>query len=138
MKDVIISIKGDQYQDENGSAVEFVTDGQYLWSGDKAMFNYMESQLTGMDGTITTVEVGKGTASINRTGAVTMNMLFEEGRKHYFMYETQFGAMSMGLETNNIRSTLGEHGGDLEIHYVLNLENTQLSRNTFKINVKEA
>lgn len=138
MKDVIISIKGDQYLDENGSAVEFVTDGQYLCTGDKIVFNYFESQLTGMEGTVTTVEVGKGMASINRTGAVNMNMMFEEGKKHYFMYETQFGAMSMGLETNNIHSTLGEHGGDLEIHYVLNLENSQLSRNTFKINVKEA
>ena len=137
MKDVLITIKGDQFYDKNGTNMEFVTDGKYLFENGKACFNYLESELTGMEGTVTTVEAGKSTVSIMRAGAVTMNMFFEEGKKHYFMYDTQFGSLSVGVETNCVSSSFNEHGGDLELRYMLNMENAQLSRNSLLINVRE-
>ncbi|MBR7081416.1 MAG: DUF1934 domain-containing protein [Oscillospiraceae bacterium] len=138
MKDVIITIKGDQEYDGDGTDMEFVTEGEYRFENGKAIFNYPESELTGLEGTVTTVEADKSTVAISRKGAVAMNMLFEEGRKHYFMYNTQLGAMSIGVETSCVSSVFDEHGGELELKYFMNMENTQLSRNSLFINVKEA
>lgn len=46
--------------------------------------------------------------------------------------------MSMGLDTSSIYSKFDEHGGELEINYVMKVENAQVSRNVFKVCVKEA
>ena len=137
MKDVLITIKGDQLYDQHASNMEFVTEGEYIFENGKACFNYMESELTGMEGTVTIVEAGKSTVSISREGSVAMNMFFEDGKKHYFMYDTEFGSMSVGVETSCVNSVFDEHGGELELRYMLNMENAQLSRNSLFISVKE-
>ena len=139
MKDVLIAIKGmhelDGHSDEGD---ELVTPGKYYRDGNITRFSYMESELTGMEGTKTTFEVLKSSVSLTREGTVNSQMIFEKGRKHFFMYETPFGAFTMGVSTNSITSKLDDNGGDLEIHCVIDMENSVLSRNIFKINVKPA
>ena len=43
----------------------------------------------------------------------------------------------MALDTFRIDRALGENGGRLEIEYDLDLDRSVISRNRFKINVKE-
>ena len=64
-------------------------------------------------------------------------MEFEEGKKHYFLYETPFGSATMGLNTNRIRNSLGHHGGDIEIDYVVDIDQSVVGRNRFFIQVRE-
>lgn len=64
-------------------------------------------------------------------------MFFQEGKKNYFLYETPYGSATMGVDTRRVRSSLGEHGGDIEIDYDIDFEHTFMGRNQFKINVKE-
>ena len=75
---------------------------------------------------------------LSRTGNVNSRMIFEEGKKHHFLYETPFGTASMGVNTRRIHTKLGEHGGDMEIDYIIDVENNVIGRNQFKINVREA
>ena len=133
MKKVIISVKGLMDEDD----AELVTDGEYEFDGG-ARFSYEESDLTGMEGTTTSFSVENGIVSISRTGTVSMEMEFEEGRKHYFVYDTPFGSLSMGVDTQSIRSCLDENGGSLEVKYLLDLENSMMSRNSFEINIRRA
>jgi uncharacterized beta-barrel protein YwiB (DUF1934 family) len=54
MKDVIISITGTQnFSQDPTDAVELVTEGKYKYSNGRGELTYMESELTGMDGTKT-------------------------------------------------------------------------------------
>jgi len=139
MKNVIISIKGSQVMSGNeNDGMEFVTDGEYYYDDNKITFNYLESALTGMEGTQTIFEVDKDAVSLRRVGSVCMQMLFEEGKNHYFLYETPFGTMSMGLDTYSIYKKLDEHGGELAINYAMKVENAHVSRNLFEIKIKEA
>lgn len=139
MKEAIITIKGSQNLASGGQdGSEFVTDGEYFYNDECVNFDYLESELTGMEGTQTIFEVRKDMVSLKRVGTVCMQMLFEVGKEHYFMYETPFGTMSMGLDTSSIYSKFDEHGGELEINYVMKVENAQVSRNVFKVCVKEA
>ena len=51
-KDVLIAIKGMQELDGlSGEGDELVTPGTYSMDGNIARFSYMESELTGMEGT---------------------------------------------------------------------------------------
>ena len=64
-------------------------------------------------------------------------MEFEEGKKRYFPYETPFGSATMGLNTRRIVNRLGLHGGEIEIDYSVDMDQTVVGRNRFFIRVQE-
>ncbi len=137
MKNVLISIKGFQYDEQmDEESFELVTDGEYSLEDGVAEFSYMESELTGFAGTKTSFVIEPDRVVLNRAGGLNGEMIFSEGKKHHFMYETAYGAMTMGVDTQSITKDMDENGGDLEIHYVIDIDNVILSRNTFKINVR--
>ena len=138
MKDVLITIDGSQtYPDGERESAEFMTDGEYAFGRKGAAFTYMESPLTGLEGTKTTFLIRGGAVTMNRTGTVNSRMVFEEGAHHRFLYETPYGSATMGIETKLILSELGEHGGMLEIEYATDIENNKISTNRFLITIRE-
>lgn len=137
MKDVIITIKGSS-PDETEETVELVTNGEYSYSSDKTVFSYMESEITGMEGTRTTFTVAPDLVTLSREGTVNATMTFEKGRKHVFLYETTFGATQLGVATHDLSCVLGENGGDMEFTYDVDVDNVLLGTSSFKINVREA
>ena len=137
MKDVIISVTGIQQNSDGPDAMELVTAGQYGVSADEIRLTWEESELTGMEGTRTSLTVQPRMVRLDREGALNTSMEFEEGQKHYFLYETPFGSTTMGLNTHRIRSRLGQHGGDILIDYVVDMDHTVVGRNRFYIQVRE-
>ena len=140
LDNVIISIKGSQMTPENGSEeMELVTAGRLVREGgDRYTISYEESELTGMEGTTTVVRVEGPRVTLLREGTVNSQMVFEEGYRHLSMYETPYGAMSVGINTRRMRSTLGESGGDLEIDFAVDIDNLITGRNIFRMNFKTA
>ena len=145
MKDVIISITGTQRSFNDGQetpggteTIELVTDGRYQYREGGSWFTYKESELTGMEGTTTTFQVEEGLVTLTREGAVNSQMLFQKGRKHVFLYDTPMGAMTMGVDTQRLRTELGEHGGRMDIVYSVDVDNVLLGKNTFRIDLREA
>jgi len=138
MKDVIISIKGAQrpvMAEEDD--IEFITSGEYCLDGTEAVFSYMESEMTGLEGTRTTFRVSPQMVTLTREGTMTAQMVFEQGKKHLFLYETPDGAMSMGVDTRRLRSGMGASGGEMEIEYTIDVDSVVVSENSFIINVRE-
>lgn len=137
-KDVLISIRSIQELDGLGNdGPELITHGSYDYAADGIRFSYMESELTGLDGTKTTFQVFPEEVILSRQGTVNAQMVFRLGEKHMFRYHTQMGAVNMSLNTHRLQYALDEHGGNLEIEYDLSFEQSFLSRNKFIINVRE-
>ena len=136
---VIISIKGKQlYAESSPDEVELVTAGTLKEDGAGGYtVSYQETELTGMEGTTTRLHIHKGRATLLREGNVNSQMVFEEGRRHLSMYETPYGALSIGINTRRMRSTLGESGGDVEIDYAIEIDHALAGHNLFHINVRE-
>lgn len=138
MKNVMISIKGLQSLDMGeDDTLEFVTDGEYEY-GDIVRFSYMESELTGMEGTRTDFTVAPDQVTLVRSGTVSAQMTFQKDSKQYFLYETLFGTFTMGLETHSIFKRFDPAGGELEIHYVIDIDRAPPNRNIIRIDIKEA
>lgn len=139
MKDVVISIVGTQTLEESDKpdVVELVTDGKYSHSPEQTIFSYQESELTGLEGTRTWFTISPRDVTMSREGRMSTRMVFEEGKKHMFLYETPFGAATMGVNTHKVTHQMGEHGGEMEIDYVVDFDHTVVGRNNFKISVKE-
>lgn len=137
MKNVLISIKGFQSaQNSDEESFELVTDGEYHLDNGVAEFSYMESELTGYAGMRTSFIVAPDSVVLTRAGGLNGEMIFSQGRKHHFVYETTYGSLTMGIDTQSITQELNEDGGNLEIHYAIDVDNIVMSRNSFKINVK--
>ena len=87
---VIISIKGKQsYEDAEDETIELVTEGRLEEDGsDGFTLSYQESELTGLEGTLTTFQIEKDRITLMRVGEVNSQMVFEEGRRHLSMYNT--------------------------------------------------
>ena len=138
LKDVLISIRstlGLDEEDEN--RMEFITDGHYMYDDGVGCLSYMESEVTGMEGTRTSVMVSPDQVVVDRDGTINSRMVFREGLKDSFQYLTPYGAANFGIDTRRIRQCFNENGGSMEIDYVVDMEHAVVSRNKFQITVKE-
>ena len=138
MKDVIISVTGIQHGRNGPDSMQLITAGQYGMDADEIRMTWIESELTGMEGTRTSITVQPNNVVVTREGEVSSTLEFDEGRKSYFLYETPFGSATMGLNTRRIRNGLGIHGGDMEIEYTLDVDQNIVGRNRFYVQRIEA
>ena len=137
MKDVVIYIRSLFGDGADDNTIDFTTDGLYTYDGDTACLTYQESEVTGMEGTRTSVMVMPDQVVVDRDGAVTSRMIFRPGEKHAFLYDTPVGSATMHMDTRNMNARFNEHGGHMEIDYVLDMEHAFISRNQFHLTVKE-
>ena len=137
MKDVWISISNRQSGDQEDNTMLFDTAGYYFFDDGIGVLSYQESELTGLEGTRTSVMVMPDQVVVDRDGMLTGRMIFREGMRDSFPYHTPYGQMMLGIDTRRIRHNFDENGGDVEIDYVTDLAHTCVSRNKFRISVKE-
>ena len=137
-KDVIISIKSIQrIAGEAAEPTELITAGRYACRGGLKKFSYMESAITGLDGTKTEFLIRPDEVVMNRSGTVTSRMVFRRGKKHHFLYGTPYGTLAMGINTRSIDMKLSESGGSMNLSYDIDFENALMSRNQIDITIKE-
>ena len=138
-QEVMISVKGiQQFEAADKDSIELVTRGSLDRDGGVLTLQYEESELTGLEGTLTTIQVEPERVTMMRTGQVNTQMVFQEGRRHLSMYNTPYGAMAVGVNTRHLYAELDEAGGDIEIDYAIEIDHAIVGRNVFQINVKQA
>ena len=137
---VIISIKGTQsYEQQEDDVIELVTEGR-LEREDEGHFtlSYQESEVTGLEGTLTTFQIEPERITLMRLGGVNSEMVFELGRRHLSMYDTPYGALAMGVNTRELSAALDEQGGQIRIVYDIELDHALAGRNTFDTQIRQA
>ena len=138
-KEVVISIKRmQQYEGALPDAVELVTAGRLARDGTGYTLSYQESELTGLDGTLTTIQVDGEQVTLMRVGEFNSQLVFQEGRRHLSVYNTPYGARSVGVNTRHLLAELSDRGGDIEVDYFIEIDHALAGRNVFRISVKEA
>lgn len=137
-KSVIISIQGKQTDPEGSDEViEFVTCGSLSGNPEQGFcVTYQESELTGLEGTTTSFQIEDQQITMLRTGSLNSEMVFQEGQRHISLYDTGFGDFMIGVNTQRARASIGQDGGSMELRYMIDVENTVIGSNTFRIQVK--
>ena len=139
LKDVIIDVHATHnYGEDNSDTIEFTTDGYFTTEDGVRCITYSESEVTGMQGTRTSVFVMDDKVVVDRDGVVTSRMEFTEGGKSKFLYRTPFGNATLGINTRKIRKDLSDCGGKLEIEYVLDMDHAVASKNRLSLEVRNA
>lgn len=118
--------------------MELVTDGTLSTDGDKYLISYHESEVTGLQGTVTTFEVDSKSVTLTREGTVTSQMIFQPGKKHLSLYDMGFGALTIGINAKKVKKALDSRGGTIEIDYAIEIEHMVAGENSFRIKVRES
>ena len=122
-KPVIISIRGVQTLEEGQEDVmELVTQGILRQEEGELSLTYLESELTGLEGTTTTFHITPERITLHREGTLNSEMIFQEGQKHFSLYETPYGGLMLGVNTHRAKADFGEDGGNLSIRYALEVD----------------
>lgn len=138
MKDVLIKIRTAQdVGTEDEDLVEFSSDGVYTFDDDIAVATYMESEVTGLEGTRTSVIVLPEQIVVDREGLITSRMEFSAGSSSSFLYNTPYGTATLSINTRSISRRFDEHGGELKIDYIVDMEHSVVMRNVLHITVTE-
>ncbi len=139
-KNVIISVKGTQTSvNQDTNELELVTEGKYYKKGNSYYVTYKESEVTGMEGTTTTLKVNDtGIVTLMRFGAVNTQFVFERGQKHVSYYDTVNGAFTIGIFTNEIDVCVDENGGEIRVDYEIEVDNHKSGVNDFHMLIREA
>lgn len=139
-KNVMISIKGMQevYSIDDSTDVELLTEGEFYKADGKYYAVYQESDVTGMEGTTTTVEVDNDKVSIIREGTITNQMIFIKDKKTTSYYDTQFGALTIGVLSDKINVDIDDNGGIIDVGYSLEINEETVGKNQFYISIREA
>ena len=139
-KTVIISIRSvvQSVDNEPPESTELITEGRLTDCGEAGYtLSYQESEITGLEGTLTTFQVEPDCITLMRMGEFNSQMVFQPGRRHFSMYDTPYGALSIGVNTKKMRADLDENGGEIEIDYAIEIDHAVAGENTFRIDVRE-
>lgn len=139
--DYTINIVGRQsYADEDGiepGEVTLNTTGSYTERGGVRFIAYREYDEENPKISHTAVlKVEPGKVTMMRSGSTT-RLILEEGRRHLCLYDTGFGAFSVGVFTSRLDTTLTGKGGKLSVQYTLDIDSNLSSRNELEIEVKQ-
>jgi len=64
-------------------------------------------------------------------------MIFEQGQKHFGLYNTSFGAMTVAVCAQRVKHNMSDEGGDLEVDYSIEVDHALTGENSFHINVRK-
>ena len=125
-KTVMLSIEGRQsYMDQEPEVIELVTAGTLEQTASGWIISYEETDLTGMAGVTTTFMIEEGKLTLQRTGRLNSQMVFQEGVTHDSLYEMEFGALMLSVCARKIRVDLTLDGGVIDLIYSIEIEQTQ-------------
>lgn len=136
-KDVFLQIKGNKIDKSGQNEVcELIAGGVYSYDKESGQFTieYDETELSGMNGTRTTIIADKSTVQLVRDGRFSSHFIIQKGKKFIGNYQTPYGAIALELMPTDVDCALSEDGGLLSFRYSLLLggENTD---NIMSINV---
>lgn len=134
-KRAIISVKSFSDLDSD-EIIEVVTPGKFLVDehGFKAI--YEESEISGMDGTTTTLNIRGNSMILERVGSTTTNMEFKEGKTAVSLYNTPYGILDLNVDTKKLNISIDENGGEIYSKYVLGLQGQEGITTEMNIKIK--
>ena len=134
-KRAIISVKSLSNLDPN-DAIEVVTPGKFIIEDNGFKAIYEESEISGMEGTTTTLNIQDNILVLDRVGSTTTNMEFKEGTMAVSLYNTPYGVLSLNIDTKKLNININENGGEIYSKYTLGLEGQEGITTELNIKIK--
>ena len=133
----LIKIIGTQTADGEEDVVELTTNGTLERVGDGWKLCYNETEATGMEGTVTQLDITEGRLNLMRLGTHPSMLILEKNRRHHCNYHTPYGTIDMGTYTSELSYDLDDRGGELQFTYTLGFNGGISSAHNVHITIQE-
>lgn len=138
MEPVIITMRSQQTTMDDDEKTELVTTGTLTNEKGTIILSYEDTDATGFAGSKTTICIASDSlVTILRTGTTNSNLTLELGNKHFCLYETPFGSVTLGVQAKNITHEVDASGGKMHMEYTVDISGSFLSENTIEMEWKE-
>lgn len=136
-KDVVITIVSRQnFEGCEPDQIDLITTGRLYGRNGKFYISYEESELTGMEGSRTTLKIEPKQITMTRTGTYPSQMRFAEHKREVGLYETELGSVAVSTHTSKLTSSIDENGGALEINYTVEIDANLAGAHRFEMSVR--
>lgn len=126
-------------EEEPEGPIEMFSEGELYITDERVIIAYDESELTGMEGSHTQVRFERSCpqlVTMMRSGSVNTILVFEKGKRHICIYQTEFMPFEICVFTKEVRNTLLENGR-IELDYIVEIRGAQAERTQFTIEIFE-
>ncbi|MCG8482670.1 MAG: DUF1934 domain-containing protein [Clostridia bacterium] len=137
MKNIMLKIIGKQMgKGGEEEVIELITEGKYYRKGDTTYLVYQETELSGIEGCVTTLKITDDLIKMKRFGTASSEIQFEKGKRFNTHYNTPYGNVEMEVVTKRIENALNiqDVTGSLKIEYDISLQGLVEGKN--KINIE--
>lgn len=117
-KNAIVTVRSFNDMDRN-DIIEVVTPGEIEINDDYIIATYDETEISGMDGTKTTIKIEDNKFWLIREGTVSTKMEFEKNQTTVCLYNTLYGLMDLSIHTNQLLINIGSDGGKISAEYMM-------------------
>ena len=137
-KKVLISLMGtQQFAEEHEDKQELITVGAFYVHKGVFYILYRESEVTGMEGTTTTLRIEEDHVVLNRMGTAELKQEFRPGVLYRSTYITPFGKLWLSVLPDVVESDLTAQGGRISLEYDLFVDDNFVSHNLLWVTIKE-
>lgn len=135
---VLISISGTQrFAGEEPETIELVTHGTYSYEPGLISFSYVETEMTGLEGVVTTFTIeDERKVTLTRVGKVNSTMVFVPGVRDDSLYDCGYGTLLLSVCARQTTVMLNEHGGIFDLEYAIDIEHTACGTNSYHIEIR--
>lgn len=117
--------------DEDGpETAEMMMEGRLVMTSKRAELVYHESELTGMEGSVTKIGFDLETpelVTMLRGGSVSTALVFEPHQRHICVYNTPFSSFEVCVHTLEVKNDLLE-SGKLYLDYLIEIHGARTER----------
>ena len=134
-KKAIITIKSNVSLDED-DLIEVVTPGEFFITDYGFRVEYDETEISGMEGTRTTIVIRDKVFELIREGSTETKMKFEYMKGNVSLYKTPYGVLEMETYTKKLDINMTENGGNITTSYTLTLEGQETVKTSLIVDVR--
>ncbi|MBE6072184.1 MAG: DUF1934 domain-containing protein [Clostridium butyricum] len=133
-KKAIVTIKSNTSEDSD-DLLEVVSVGEFNVVEDSFIVKYDETELSGMEGTKTTMIIKNDSFDLIREGTTETRMEFKKNKENVVLYKTPYGIINIKTYTKKLNINVNETGGTIEVTYMLILEEEQSVKTNLIVNI---
>lgn len=139
MSDIVIDIKSTIEQiDGEVQTIEMMTEGELYEKNGSIFLVYMETEVSGMEGSKTMLKISGETITMTRFGGTKSKIVYDVDHPMTSVYHTPYGAFDMKVTTESIEKSLDvdNKSGFISIRYQMVLEQVSSSKNYLEIKIR--
>lgn len=128
----ISSIQGTQKEEP----ISVVTPGAFYIKNNAYYAVYKETEISGMEGTTTTLKIKQEEFFLLRSGTTNARMHFCNDVENMSLYDTPYGTLELELKTKEMEIDVDENGGKVFVKYDMKVSGQKLPPTYLDIDIK--